>query len=101
MGPGARAPSRLSIFVGRSGLPMLILEFFLKRIALGFLIVCITSFIIFTLLRGVPGDHVRLIVGGMALPEVVEEVAGKMGLRAAIVEQDARHMGGLRRVDLG
>src|SRR5229473_393701 len=80
---------------------MLILEFLLKRIAQGFLIVCITSFIIFTLLRVVPGDPVRLIVGGMAPPEVVEKVATKMGLRDPIIVQYARYMGGLLRGDLG
>src|ERR1700730_15648626 len=95
MGPGARAPSRRSRFVGRSGLPMLILEFLLKRIAQGFLIVCITSFIIFTLLRVVPGDPVRLIVGGMAPPDVVEKVATKMGLRDPIIVQYGRYMRGL------
>ena len=38
---------------------MLILEFLVKRIAQGLLIVFITSLIIFTLLRVVPGDPVR------------------------------------------
>ena len=60
---------------------MLILEFLVKRIAQGVLIVVLTSLIIFTLLRVVPGDPVRLIVGGMAPDNVVEEVASKMGLR--------------------
>ena len=41
---------------------MLILEFLVKRIAQGLLIVFITSLLIFTLLRVVPGDPVRLIV---------------------------------------
>jgi ABC-type dipeptide/oligopeptide/nickel transport system permease component len=80
---------------------MLILEFLLKRIAQGFLIVCITSFIIFTLLRVVPGDPVRLIVGGMAPPDVVEKVATKMGLRDPIIVQYARYMKGLLQGDLG
>jgi len=80
---------------------MLILEFLVKRIAQGFLIIGITSFIIFTLLRVVPGDPVRLIVGGMAPPDVVEKVATKMGLRDPIVVQYARYMGGLLRGDLG
>ena len=66
---------------------MLILEFLVKRIAQGVLIVCITSLIIFTLLRVVPGDPVRLIVGGMAPPDVVEKVATKMGLRDPIIVQ--------------
>src|SRR6202051_1622642 len=80
---------------------MLILEFLVKRIAQGFLIIGITSFIIFTLLRVVPGDPVRLIVGGMAPPDVVAKVAAKMGLRDPIVVQYARYMGGLLRGDLG
>jgi len=80
---------------------MLILEFLLKRIAQGVLIVALTSFIIFTLLRVVPGDPVRLIVGGMAPQNVVEEVAARMGLRDPIVVQYARYMAGVARGDLG
>ena len=80
---------------------MLILEFMVKRIAQGLLIVALTSLIIFTLLRVVPGDPVRLIVGGMAPDNVVEEVATKMGLRDPIIVQYARYMAGLARGDLG
>src|SRR5260370_19145230 len=80
---------------------MLILEFLVKRIAQCLLIVCITSLIIFTLLRVVPGDPVRLIVGGMAPPDVVEKVATKMGLRDPIIVQYARYMKGLLQGDLG
>ncbi|MDQ0467694.1 ABC transporter permease [Labrys wisconsinensis] len=80
---------------------MLILEFLVKRIAQGLLIVGITSLIIFTLLRVVPGDPVRLIVGGMAPDNVVEEVAQKMGLRDPIIVQYGRYMAGLARGDLG
>src|SRR5258707_9600483 len=58
---------------------MLILEFLIKRIAQGLLIVFITSLIIFTLLRVVPGDPVRLIVGGMAPPDVVEKGGDENG----------------------
>src|SRR5258708_3976759 len=80
---------------------MLILEFLVKRIAQGLLIVFITSLIIFTLLRVVPGDPVRLIVGGMAPPDVVEKVATKMGLRDPIIVQYGRYMRRLLRGDLG
>ncbi len=80
---------------------MLILEFLVKRIAQGMLIVFITSLIIFTLLRVVPGDPVRLIVGGMAPPDVVERVATKMGLRDPIIVQYGRYMRGLLQGDLG
>lgn len=80
---------------------MLILEFLVKRVAQGVVIVVITSLIIFTLLRVVPGDPVRLIVGGMAPADVAEKVATRMGLRDPIVVQYARYMGGLLRGDLG
>jgi ABC-type dipeptide/oligopeptide/nickel transport system permease component len=80
---------------------MLILEFLVKRIAQGILIVFITSLIIFTLLRVVPGDPVRLIVGGMAPPDVVEKVATKMGLRDPIIVQYSRYVGRLLHGDMG
>lgn len=80
---------------------MPIVEFLAKRIAQGLVIVAITSLIIFTLLRVVPGDPVRLIVGGMAPADVVETVAAKMGLRDPIIVQYGRYMGGLLHGDLG
>src|ERR1700733_10816592 len=80
---------------------MLIVEFLVKRIAQGLLIVFITSLLIFTLLRVVPGDPVRLIVGGMAPPDAVEKVATKMGLRDPIIVQYGRYMRGLLQGDLG
>lgn len=80
---------------------MVILEFLVKRIAQGVLIVCLTSLIIFTLLRVVPGDPVRLIVGGMAPADVVEKVATKMGLRDPIIVQYGRYMARVLHGDLG
>lgn len=80
---------------------MIFVEFLIKRILQGLLIVAITSFVIFTLLRVIPGDPVRLIVGGMAPDNVVEEVAEKMGLRDPILVQYGRYMGGLLTGDMG
>jgi len=80
---------------------MYIVEFLLKRIAQGVVIIFLTSLLIFTLLRVVPGDPVRLIVGGMAPANVVEEVATKMGLRDPIIVQYGRYMAGLLHGDLG
>ena len=39
---------------------------FVRRILQGVVVVLITTFLIFSILRIVPGDPVRLIVGGMA-----------------------------------
>ena len=80
---------------------MFIVEFLVKRITQGALIVVITSLIIFTVLRIVPGDPARLIVGGMAPDNVVEDVATKMGLRDPIIVQYAHYMAGVARGDLG
>ncbi|MCA3574918.1 MAG: ABC transporter permease, partial [Aestuariivirga sp.] len=80
---------------------MFLVEYLLKRLAQGVVIVFITSLIIFTLLRVVPGDPVRLIVGGMADESVVEEVAQKMGLRDPIIVQYGRYMAGVVRGDFG
>ena len=80
---------------------MFLVEYLLKRLAQGVVIVLITSLIIFTLLRVVPGDPVRLIVGGMADESVVEQVAQKMGLRDPIIVQYGRYMAGVVRGDFG
>ena len=80
---------------------MFLVEYLLKRLAQGVVIVFITSLIIFTLLRVVPGDPVRLIVGGMADESVVEEVAQKMGLRDPIIVQYGRYMAGVVKGDFG
>lgn len=80
---------------------MFIVEFLVKRLAQGILIVAITSLIIFTVLRITPTDPARLIVGGMAPDNVVEEIATKMGLRDPIIVQYAHYMAGVARGDLG
>jgi len=50
---------------------------FVRRILQGVVVVLITTFLIFSILRIVPGDPVRLIVGGMAPDNLVEEIAQK------------------------
>ncbi len=80
---------------------MFLVEYLLKRLVQGVVIVFITALIIFTLLRVVPGDPVRLIVGGMAPESVVDEVAEKMGLRDPILVQYGRYLGGVIKGDFG
>jgi ABC-type dipeptide/oligopeptide/nickel transport system permease component len=72
-----------------------------RRLSQGLVIVLLTTLIIFTLLRVVPGDPVRLIVGGMAPDTVVEEVARKMGLRDPLLVQFWRYASGIAMGDLG
>lgn len=77
------------------------LNFLLRRLIQGGVIVFLVAFIIFTLLRVVPGDPARLIVGGMAPDEVVIEKAEELGLNDPIPIQFFRYLGDLAQGDLG
>ncbi|ANP89817.1 MULTISPECIES: ABC transporter permease [Rhizobium] len=80
---------------------MFILSFLVRRLAQGALIVFLVTLLIFTLLRVVPGDPVRLMAGGMAPEALIEQIAKDMGLRDPILVQFGRYMSGVVRGDLG
>jgi len=80
---------------------MFIFRFLLRRLSQGLLIVLIVSALIFTLLRVVPGDPVRLMVGGMAPESLVEQIATEMGLRDPIPVQFYHYMKDVVHGDLG
>lgn len=80
---------------------MFVLSFLVRRLAQGALIVFLVSLLIFTLLRVVPGDPVRLMAGGMAPEALIEKIAKDMGLRDPILAQFGRYMSGVVRGDLG
>lgn len=80
---------------------MFLLGFLTRRLAQGVVIVLLVTFLIFTLLRVIPGDPVRLMVGGMAPETLVEEIAEEMGLRDPIPVQFARYLSGVVQGDLG
>lgn len=80
---------------------MFIFRFLMRRLSQGLLIVLIVSALIFSLLRVVPGDPVRLMVGGMAPESLVEEIATEMGLRDPIPVQFYNYMKGVVQGDLG
>lgn len=80
---------------------MFLLGFLTRRLAQGVVIVLLVTFLIFTLLRVIPGDPVRLMVGGMAPDTLVEEIAEEMGLRDPIPVQFARYVSGVVQGDLG
>ncbi|MTH63959.1 ABC transporter permease [Paracoccus shanxieyensis] len=80
---------------------MFVLRFLMRRLAQGALIVFLVSALIFTLLRVVPGDPVRLMAGGMAPEALIEQIATDMGLRDPIYVQFGRYMGGVVQGDLG
>jgi peptide/nickel transport system permease protein len=80
---------------------MFVLSFLVRRLAQGALIVFLVTLLIFTLLRVVPGDPVRLMAGGMAPEALIEQIAKDMGLRDPILVQFGRYMSGVVRGDLG
>lgn len=77
------------------------LTFFARRLTQGVIIVFLVSFTIFTLLRVVPGDPARIILGPMATDEVVEQTARDMGLRDPIPMQYLRYLGQVTKGDFG
>jgi len=80
---------------------MFILSFLVRRLAQGALIIFLVTLLIFTLLRVVPGDPVRLMAGGMAPEALIEQIAKEMGLWDPILVQFGRYMGGMVQGDLG
>ena len=78
-----------------------LVSFLARRLAQGVLIALIVSFGIFTVLRLVPGDPARLILGPMASDAVVEATSRAMGLRDQIRVQYVRWLGRVLHGDLG
>lgn len=77
------------------------LDFFMRRIAQGLIIVLIVALLIFTLLRVVPGDPVRIMLGPMVSPSVAEQTAKEMGLRDPVLMQFGRYVGQIAQGDFG
>jgi len=77
------------------------LDFFIRRLAQGAIIVVTITLLIFTLLRVVPGDPVRLMLGPMVSASVAEETAKELGLRDPIIVQFGRYMGQVLQGDFG
>ena len=80
---------------------MYLLNFLIRRLFQGVFVLLIVTFAIFTLLRVVPGDPARLIVGGMAPDEVVAQKAEELGLNDPIPVQFVRYLGDIVQGDFG
>ena len=78
-----------------------IISFLLRRLSQGLVIVLLVGFVIFSLLRLIPGDPVRMMVGPMASEERIEQVANELGLRDPIIVQFGRYLLNLAKGDLG
>lgn len=78
-----------------------VLTFLLRRLAHGVVVVLIVSFLIFTLLRVIPGDPIRVILGQQASSQALEIRAQELGLRDPIPVQYGRFLYNLAHGDLG
>ena len=78
-----------------------VLTFLARRLSQGVLIVLLVSFTIFAILRMVPGDPARMILGPMATDAMVEKAAAELGLREPIPVQYLYWLGRVARGDLG
>ncbi|MCD9824604.1 ABC transporter permease [Bradyrhizobium japonicum] len=77
------------------------LDFFIRRIAQGLVLVVLVAMLIFTLLRVVPGDPVRMMLGPMVSASVAELTAKEMGLRDPIPAQFGRYVAQILTGDFG
>lgn len=80
---------------------MFTLNFLLRRVVQGIVIVGLVTLLIFTLLRVVPGDPVRTMLGPMVAPSVMEQVAQDLGLRDPIPVQFGRYVFQVMQGNLG
>ena len=78
-----------------------VLTFLSRRLSQGVIIVLLVGFVIFSLLRIVPGDPVRIIVGPMATEDQVEQLATDLGLRDPLPIQFGRYISKVAQGDLG
>jgi ABC-type dipeptide/oligopeptide/nickel transport system permease component len=78
-----------------------ILFFLIRRFLQGIVIVFIAVFLIFMVMRVVPGDPVRLLVGGAAPDQVLERVAKELGLKDPLFTQFWRYLKAISHGDFG
>ena len=78
-----------------------ILYFLARRSIQGLVIIFFAVFLIFMIMRIVPGDPVRLMVGGAAPDQVLERVAKELGLKDPLLVQFGRYLKGIVQGDFG
>lgn len=77
------------------------LRFFLRRTAIMLPVLIAMSIFVFMIIRLVPGDPVRTMLGFRATEENVATIRADLGLDRPVVEQYLDWAGGLLRLDLG
>lgn len=76
-------------------------EFFVRRVSQGVVIVFLAALVVFTLLRVAPGNPVRIILGPMASQAQLHETAQHLGLTDPIPVQFGRFVLQILHGDLG
>src|SRR5574338_1266824 len=77
------------------------LAFALRRLLLTIPMLFVMSVVVFLMIRLVPGDPVRTMLGFRATEENVATVRAALGLDLPLHEQYLAWLGGLLRLDLG
>jgi len=72
-----------------------------KRLLLAVPVIFGVAFLVFAMVRLIPGDPARLMAGEAATQEVVEGIRHDLGLDRPILEQFATYLGNLLRGDFG
>lgn len=75
--------------------------YFLKRVALGIVIVMLAVSVLFCMIHMVPGDPARILLGPRATPELIASMSAQMGLDQPLPVQIMQFFGDILRGDLG
>ncbi|AUY52825.1 ABC transporter permease [Streptomyces sp. CB01881] len=75
--------------------------FLLKRLPSGLLVLALASFLVFLILRLIPGDPATSLAGPDAGPEAVAAIRSRLGLDQPLLSQYAAWLGHLVTGDLG
>jgi peptide/nickel transport system permease protein len=78
-----------------------VLTFLLRRLAHGIVVILLVSFLVFALLRVIPGDPVRMMLGTHAGEVALQQKAEELGLRDPVPVQYVNFLHNLLRGDLG
>ncbi|MBX3068972.1 MAG: ABC transporter permease [Thermomicrobiales bacterium] len=76
-------------------------NFLVSRVLQSLVVLAGLTFLVFALVRVVPGDPVRLLLGDQATPEQIEQTRKDFGLDESIIVQYGYFLGDIARGDLG
>lgn len=79
----------------------MVLRYFIKRLLYFFPVILMVSFLVFIMIRLIPGDPARTIAGIMASEEDVERIRIQLGLKEPIYIQFIKWVSNILKGDLG